>query len=618
MIIIKNGERTIYHPLNPVLNLVNPRLSLEDNAAGSLTFTVYPENGNYDSIRKLFPIISVLRNEKIIFKGRVITDKKDFYNGKAVEAEGKLAFFNDSYLEPFEFKGSPEELFRMFVENHNAQVKDWQQMKVGVVTVKDNNDYIVRGSEKIMNTWNALKEKCFQSTLGGHIRIRYESDGDYVDWLADYEKVSSQGIAFARNMISLSQETDASETYTAIRPVGAEVEGVRVDISSVNGGSTYLINDEKALEYGVIFAPETESVWEDVTLPENLMKKASDRLYGSMGALSETYEINAVDLNLTDGEIEALDICEYVPVDSRPHGISGNYLLNRAEIAIASPQDSVFYLGASRRVLSDRLGAGTSNNEKIPQKVSSFENDARYVSEEKAEELLTEYSKTEEVRKLVNFAVETIPVGPEGASAYEIAVRNGYEGTEEEWSESLKGEKGDPVKIEIGKVITGRAGTEAKVEDVGTEGHMILDFTIPQGEKGENGSNGGYDIIGTLVEIKGLQNSGKLADALIVKELSGQIPFRFGVDSDGRYGYYKDGADTVTPFKTGDGGGLERLIFTVPYDIAERYFTFPTLNGNTYLPDTVGYWQSIYYMMLPPERIISKSFSVLALTVQTG
>ena len=35
------------------------------------------------------------------------------------------------------------------------------------------------------------------------------------------------------------------------------------------------------------------------------------------------------------------------------------------------------------------------------------------------------------------------PIGPQGKSAYEIAVDNGFEGTEEEWLESLKGEKGD-------------------------------------------------------------------------------------------------------------------------------------------------------------------------------
>lgn len=34
------------------------------------------------------------------------------------------------------------------------------------------------------------------------------------------------------------------------------------------------------------------------------------------------------------------------------------------------------------------------------------------------------------------------PKGEDGESAYEIAVRNGFEGTEQEWLESLKGQDG--------------------------------------------------------------------------------------------------------------------------------------------------------------------------------
>ena len=38
--------------------------------------------------------------------------------------------------------------------------------------------------------------------------------------------------------------------------------------------------------------------------------------------------------------------------------------------------------------------------------------------------------------------------GNDGLSAYEIAVKNGFEGTEAEWLESLKGESGSSLKIE--------------------------------------------------------------------------------------------------------------------------------------------------------------------------
>lgn len=407
MIIIKSGSRQIYHPKNPNLNLINPKLTLEDNAAGSLTFKIYETNLNHDAVGKLYPIISVIRNEEIIFKGRVIADKKDFYNGKMVEVEGKMAFFNDSYVEPFSFQGSPKELFQMLVDNHNSQVSDWQQFKVGDVIVVDSNDYIVRGSEYMLNTWEALKDKCFQSSLGGHIRIRYEKDGDYVDWLSDYEDVSPQSIEFAKNMMDLSLAVDATETYTAIRPIGAEVEGSKIDISSVNEGKNYLINEERAKAYGIIYAPAAEATWEDVTLPENLLRKAKEKLYGTFVTLSETYEIKAIDLNLTDETIEALNICEYVPVISRMHKIKGNYLLYKAEIHISEPQNTVYYLGATKRTLSDfNNGNAKPVAQDVPKDVSAFNNDANYVSEEKAEKLLKDYVKTNEVEDIVSQYME--------------------------------------------------------------------------------------------------------------------------------------------------------------------------------------------------------------------
>lgn len=40
--------------------------------------------------------------------------------------------------------------------------------------------------------------------------------------------------------------------------------------------------------------------------------------------------------------------------------------------------------------------------------------------------------------------VKVLGGGADGKSAYEIAVDNGFEGSESEWLESLKGEKGDP------------------------------------------------------------------------------------------------------------------------------------------------------------------------------
>ena len=46
-----------------------------------------------------------------------------------------------------------------------------------------------------------------------------------------------------------------------------------------------------------------------------------------------------------------------------------------------------------------------------------------------------------------------------------------------------------------------------------------------------------------------------------VTKLNEDLPFKFGIDDDGNYGYYKAGADTVTPFKT--GGDIKTLDFEI-------------------------------------------------------
>jgi hypothetical protein len=63
----------------------------------------------------------------------------------------------------------------------------------------------------------------------------------------------------------------------------------------------------------------------------------------------------------------------------------------------------------------------------------------------------------------------TGPQGPAGLSAYEVALANGFVGTEQEWLDSLVGPQGEPGSgeggsasnnIELGSGLTGEPGTE--------------------------------------------------------------------------------------------------------------------------------------------------------------
>lgn len=75
--------------------------------------------------------------------------------------------------------------------------------------------------------------------------------------------------------------------------------------------------------------------------------------------------------------------------------------------------------------------------------------------------------------------------GENGKSAYEIAVQNGYDGTETDWLESLKGQKGD----------TGEPGAAGAKGDPGEKGDQGEPGT--PGEKGERGEKGEKGDTGT-------------------------------------------------------------------------------------------------------------------------
>lgn len=80
------------------------------------------------------------------------------------------------------------------------------------------------------------------------------------------------------------------------------------------------------------------------------------------------------------------------------------------------------------------------------------------------------------------------PQGDPGKSAYQVALDNGFEGTEQEWLTSLKGAKGDPGQ----NGATGPKGADGKTPVRGTdywteadiaEIHKYIDAKIAEGLK---------------------------------------------------------------------------------------------------------------------------------------
>lgn len=88
----------------------------------------------------------------------------------------------------------------------------------------------------------------------------------------------------------------------------------------------------------------------------------------------------------------------------------------------------------------------------------------------------------------------------QGASAYDLAVENGFVGDEEAWLESLNGADGADgaaATIAVGTVTTGAPGTNVIVTNAGTSAAAVLNFTIPRGDQGAAGAGSGDMLAAT-------------------------------------------------------------------------------------------------------------------------
>lgn len=114
---------------------------------------------------------------------------------------------------------------------------------------------------------------------------------------------------------------------------------------------------------------------------------------------------------------------------------------------------------------------------------------------------------------------------------------------------NFKGADGVSPKIRVGNVRTVAFNQPARVTNVGTEQDAVFDFDIPQGRDGTGGGTGGtsdYNELDNKPSINDVELTGN--KTLQQLGIQGTLPFRFGIDNEGNYGYYKAGADTVTPF----------------------------------------------------------------------
>ena len=365
---LKYKNYILYDPrlADEKLIIRDPSVKLAVSKAGEMSFTVDAEHPYLSNLRRMSGLVELLDGTFPIYRGRITSDIKDFYGAHKIETEGIMAVLNDSIIPPFNFPGDFEDdtaykaaaasgnvvefFFRWILSQHNAQVTAEQQIKPGVVTVSDQNNYITRSSEEYATAMTTISDKLLKSSLGGNLLIRYEDDGNYLDYYAALPLTNTQTVEFAENLLDLSSETDGADIYTAILPEGKDgltignlPDGDLTDDLVKSGKIIY--SKSGVATYGRI----TRHIkWDDVTVASNLQSKAKAALADNGLSMPETITCKAVDLGWQEG-IQHFRVGRMTALVSTPHGYSASYPLMELAPDILDPGNTQITLGTTQQ-----------------------------------------------------------------------------------------------------------------------------------------------------------------------------------------------------------------------------------------------------------------------------
>lgn len=348
------------------LLITEPDVYLAVGKAGEMSFVLQPDHPYLDRLQRMQGVVSLLDDGVPVYRGRITKDNATYYGSRKITTEGLMACLNDSVIPPFSFPGDVEEdkeyqtaaasgnvvdyFFRWILARHNAQVSEAQQIKPGVCTVTDSNNYIARSSTEYLPTMEVLTTRLPKSALGGHLLIRYEADGNYLDYYADLPLTNTQQVEYAANLLDIVSERDGTEIYTSILPVGKDgltiadiADGDLTDDLVKDGLTVYSRSGVAA--YGRI---NRYVRWDDVTVVANLLAKAKASVSSAGLATQESITVQAVDLGWQDS-VQHFRVGRMTLLVSTPHGYNAAYALMEFQPDILSPGNTRITLGATRQ-----------------------------------------------------------------------------------------------------------------------------------------------------------------------------------------------------------------------------------------------------------------------------
>lgn len=350
------------HLFDEGCGVFSPRLTVELNKAGSLEFTLPPNNILYDDISKLKPIVTVQQDSVEIFRGRVLHDEKDFYKQKKTYCEGELAFLLDSQQRPYKYEGDAKTVLTKYISAHNNRVDSNKRFTVGTVTVAPGETLYCENSE-YGTTFDEINNYLI-SMYGGYLRTRTENDVHYIDWLAEATNKTTQTIEFGVNLLDLTEYITAEDIFTVIIPIGSSMQDEegndlgKLTISSVNDGKDYIVNETAASIFGLI---EQKHEWSEIEDASELKTLGTNLLNNSV-EMAVSLSVKAVDLTLLGVDVGQIRLGDMIRVISLPHGLDRDFQCTKIVYNLDSPDQNEYTFGVSFTSLTSQQATSQKNS----------------------------------------------------------------------------------------------------------------------------------------------------------------------------------------------------------------------------------------------------------------
>lgn len=402
-----DAKLLLYRPNDPQALVLSPKLTREVSKGGSLIFTMTRDHAQYDMLQKLSTVVQVQRDGKEIWRGRVLKHEADFYNRRVVYCEGALSYFNDSSITPFNYKGTLRQFLQHLIDAHNDQVKSKMKcFQLGTVTAAlgdlvvqfgDADQYGV--GEDYGKVWDIL-DNLVLKVFGGYFYCSFDATTglnvlNYCDQAVEAKRQTAQKIEYGRNLLNLSETTDATDLYTRIYPIGnkhtvdtskwyyklmwwrdpskdkheerwgiMETDAATVAQYLPASGYSYNLqegwiqNDAAVQKFGII----TRIVELDTDSANDTFAAGVQALQQNY-AMKTSYVIRAVDLVDAGYDTDRLDFSMYSHIISAPHSVDAVMLCTKLVEPLEKPAQKEFTFGMTRRTLTERQVAnmGTTN-----------------------------------------------------------------------------------------------------------------------------------------------------------------------------------------------------------------------------------------------------------------